>query len=235
VLVEGAIIQVYDPQVHEAAPRHEDAFSSRRTDRRWVRCRRPTVVASGELTLDSLELTTIGGKVGPCEAPLQMKANCGLLVIDDFGRQQEAPAAILNRWILPLENRVDYLRLPNGRKIQIPFDPLLIFSTNLDPADLVDEAFLRRIPYKVHVSDPTPEIFRELLRSEAISMGFPVRESALDQLILNCYQVTGRKMRYCHARDLLLQIRNQCRYANKPLQITPRAVERAALAYFTLL
>jgi predicted ATPase with chaperone activity len=235
VLVEGAIIQVYDPQVHEAAPRHEDAFSSRRTDRRWVRCRRPTVVASGELTLDSLELTTIGGKVGPCEAPLQMKANCGLLVIDDFGRQQEAPAAILNRWILPLENRVDYLRLPNGRKIQIPFDPLLIFSTNLDPADLVDEAFLRRIPYKVHVSDPTPEIFRELLRSEAISMGFPVRESALDQLILNCYQVTGRKMRYCHARDLLLQIRNQCLYANKPLQITPRAVERAALAYFTLL
>jgi len=235
VLVEGSIIQVYDPQVHEAAPRHEDAFSTKRTDRRWVRCRRPTVVASGELTLDSLELHPIGGDTGPCEAPLQMKANCGLLVIDDFGRQQEEPSALLNRWILPLENRVDFLRLPNGKKIQIPFDPLLIFSTNLDPSQLVDEAFLRRIPYKVHVSDPTPEIFRDLLRKEAIAMGFPVRESALDQLILNCYQVTGRKMRYCHARDLLLQIRNQCLYAKKPLKITPGAVERASRAYFTLL
>lgn len=235
VLVEGAIIQVYDPQVHEAAPTQEDAFATKRTDRRWVRCRRPTVVASGELTLDSLELTTMGGAVGPCEAPLQMKANCGLLVIDDFGRQQEEPAAILNRWILPLENRVDFLRLPNGRKIQIPFDPLLIFSTNLDPNQLVDEAFLRRIPYKVHVSDPTPAIFRALLRKEAVAMGFPVRESDLDQLILNCYQVTGRKMRYCHARDLLLQIRNQCLYANRALQITPTAVEQAARAYFTLL
>ena len=192
-------------------------------------------MASGELTLASLELTAIGSDVGPCEAPLQMKANCGLLVIDDFGRQQEAPSAILNRWILPLENRVDYLRLPNGRKIQIPFDPLLIFSTNLDPAELVDEAFLRRIPYKVHVGDPSLEIFRELLRKEALAMGFPLQESALDQLILNCYQVTGRKMRYCHARDLLLQIRNQCLYANEALRITPEAVEKAAKAYFTLL
>jgi predicted ATPase with chaperone activity len=235
VLVEGSIVQVHDPQVHESAPRSEDAFSSTRTDRRWVRCRRPTVVASGELTLDSLELHAIGGDHGPCEAPLQMKANCGLLVIDDFGRQQEEPSALLNRWILPLENRVDFLRLPNGRKIQIPFDPLLIFSTNLDPAELVDEAFLRRIPYKVHVSDPTPKIFRELLRKEATTMGFPVQESALDQLIVNCYQVTGRKMRYCHARDLLLQIRNQCLYENMPLTITPNAVERAAKAYFTLL
>jgi len=235
VLVAGAIVQVYDPQVHEAHPREEEPFAKERPDKRWVRCRRPTVIASGELTLESLELTPIGGDNGPCEAPLQMKANCGLLVIDDFGRQQEEPSALLNRWILPLENRVDYLRLPNGRKLQIPFDPLLIFSTNLDPADLVDEAFLRRIPYKVHVSDPTPAIFRDLLRREAKAMGFPVRESALDQLILNCYQVTGRKMRYCHARDLLLQIRNQCLYENRGLSITPEAVERAARAYFTLL
>ena len=134
-------------------------------DHRWVLCERPTVIAGGELTLDSLELKE-DHRSGVCEAPLQLKANCGLMVIDDFGRQRVDPESLLNRWILPLENRVDFLRLPNGRKVQIPFDPFLVFSTNLDPSDLVDETFLDAFPtrwkYRIHAFD-----FRKIDENQA--------------------------------------------------------------------
>ena len=236
IMMEGQIIQLYDPQVHDAVDGHgdnEDPFR-KRLDSRWVLCKRPTVIAGGELTLASLELQE-DKETGVSEAPLQLKANCGLLVVDDFGRQQIDPAALLNRWILPLENRVDFLKLPNGRKVRVPFDPFLVFSTNLDPSDLVDEAFLRRIPYKVEVPDPSLGMFRKLLRREASAMGFQDDETAVSYLIRTVYTQPGRAMRCCHPRDLLLQIKNRCLYMGQPLQMTSEGIDLAAKGYFTLL
>ena len=148
--------------------------TSGKIDKRWVRIRRPTIVAGGELTMSSLEVT-INTSTGVCEAPLQLKSNCGTLVIDDFGRQRMRIDELLNRWIVPLEKRYDFLNLPNGKKIEVPFDQLIIFSTNLEPRTLVDEAFLRRIPYKIEVLDPTEDEFRELFKLMAASLGCPYR------------------------------------------------------------
>src|SRR5262249_35263777 len=140
-------------------------------DNRWIEIKRPTIVAGGELTMDNLEiyfdpLTKI------CEAPLQMKSNCGTFLIDDFGRQRMAPIELLNRWIVPLEKRFDFLKLPNGKKIRVPFDQLILFSTNLEPKQLVDEAFLRRIPYKINATDPTEEMFIKMIEIFAPKLGF---------------------------------------------------------------
>lgn len=236
IVVEGQVIQLFDPQVHKVVQNFASDLDPMgpRKDARWVFCERPTVIAGGELTLDSLELQA-DIDTGVCEAPLQLKANCGLLVIDDFGRQRVDPEDLLNRWILPLENRVDFLRLPSGRKVQVPFDPFLVFSTNLDPSDLVDEAFLRRIPYKVEVPDPTPVIFRKILAAEAAAMGFDVDEGGFNDLVRMVFKKPGRSMRYCHPRDLLLQIRNRCRYLNQPLMISREGIALAAKGYFTLL
>ena len=130
-----------------------DCSTARGIDRRWVRIRRPTIVVGGELTMDNLEVTQ-NKSTGTSEAPVQLKSNCGTLVIDDFGRQSMSTDELLNRWIVPLEKRYDFLNMANGKKIQVPFDQLIIFSTNLEPRDLVDDAFLRRIPYKIEVTDP---------------------------------------------------------------------------------
>ena len=149
-------------------------------DRRWVRIRRPTIVVGGELTMDNLEVT-LNTATGISEAPMQLKSNCGTLVIDDFGRQRMSTDELLNRWIVPLEKRCDFLNLASGKKIQVPFDQLIIFSTNLEPKDLVDDAFLRRIPYKIEVLDPTEEEFRELFKLMCPQAGLRVSRRA-DQL-----------------------------------------------------
>jgi len=233
VLMNGTMVQVYDPQVHQAVQIRHKHPDKRRLDKRWVECHRPVVVAGGELTLESLELEKLGP--GTCEAPLQVKANCGILVIDDFGRQRVEPSAMLNRWILPLESRVDYLRLPSGRTVQVPFDAMLVFSTNLDPKALVDEAFIRRIPYKIHFPDPDTDAFRAVLTREAEVMGFPAEPEMVEYIIERFYLHTGRGMRYCHPRDLLLQVRNRCLFLKLPLELSPEALDLAARAYFTLL
>ncbi|MCB9743086.1 MAG: AAA family ATPase [Alphaproteobacteria bacterium] len=232
ILIEGHIVKIFDPMVHEELV--EEERHPQRLDERWIKCMRPTVVAGGELTMDNLELD-FNEQTGISEAPIQVKANCGTLVIDDFGRQRVDPATLLNRWIVPLENRVDYLRLPDGRKVQVPFDPLLIFSTNLDPRDLCDEAFLRRIPYKVSVHDPSEEDFRNLLRIQAESLGFEPAEDVFDYLIYTYYQQTGRPFRNCHPRDLLLQVQAQCEFWRAPLRISRETIDMAAQLYFTLL
>ena len=159
----------------------------RQIDKRWVRIRRPTIVAGGELTMSQLEVT-INTSTGICEAPLQLKSNCGTLVIDDFGRQRMRIDELLNRWIVPLEKRYDFLNLPNGKKIKVPFDQLIVFSTNLEPRDLVDEAFLRRIPYKIEVIDPTEEEFRRLFEMMGGQLGFAYRREAIDYLIAKHYR-----------------------------------------------
>jgi hypothetical protein len=156
-------------------------------------------------------------------------------VIDDFGRQRMPVAELLNRWIVPLEKRYDYLNLPSGKKIQVPFDQIIIFSTNLEPRDLVDGAFLRRIPYKIQVPDPTPEQFHKLCEIMGPNLGFQYNKAAVDYLIEKHYQPVGRPMRACQPRDLLLQVRNYCMYHNLPKVMTPEAFDFACENYFSIM
>jgi len=202
-------------------------------DPRWLRIKRPTVVVGGELTLDGLEIHH-DPRSNISEAPLQMKSNCGCLLIDDFGRQRIAPAELLNRWIVPLENRHDFLTLSTGKKIQVPFEQLIIFSTNLEPSELVDEAFLRRIPYKIEISDPDEDEFHHLCEMFAATTGFEYDSAAVEHLLERHYRHFNRAMRRCHPRDLMQQIRNLCTYQDAPLEMRPEHFDRAAASYFAM-
>lgn len=234
--VDGEIIRLFDPLNHEELPLQSTGgvYDHRRIDKRWARIRRPTIVAGGELTMAQLEVT-INTSTGISEAPLQMKSNCGTLVIDDFGRQRMRIDELLNRWIVPLEKRIDFLSLPNGKKIQVPFDQLVIFSTNLEPRDLVDEAFLRRIPYKIEVIDPTPDEFRELFVLMAEKLQVQFDQAAFDYLIEHHYRRVNRPLRFCQPRDLLLQIRNYCVYHSVPAAMSPESIDRAVENYFAVM
>ena len=170
-----------------------------------------------------------------CESPLQLKSNCGTFVIDDFGRQRMPVSELLNRWIVPLEKRYDFLSLPSGKKIQVPFDQLIIFSTNLEPRELVDGAFLRRIPYKIQVPDPTEAEFREIIRRLSPRMGFQYDDAAVDHLIGKHYLGVQRPFRSCQPRDLLQQLRNYCTYKQQPRRMTPEAFDFAVANYFSVL
>ena len=234
--IDGDIIRIYDPAVHELIdqPTPDGIFNLTGIDQRWVHISRPTVVVGGELTMAELEVKqNTATKI--CEAPLQLKSNCGTLVIDDFGRQRMPVAELLNRWIVPLEKRYDYLNLPSGKKIQVPFDQIIIFSTNLEPRDLVDGAFLRRIPYKIQVPDPTPEQFHKLCEIMAPNLGFQYNKAAVDYLIEKHYVPIKRPMRACQPRDLLLQVRNYCMYHNLPKVMTPEAFDFACENYFSIM
>jgi len=236
ILDDGNLIKLQDDAFHRPAPVPEtDAkiLKAQEWDRRWVRIQRPTVMVGGELVMDNLEVRH-DSRSNICEAPLQMKSNCGCLLIDDFGRQRIQPEELLNRWIVPLENSTDFLTLPTGKKIEIPFEQLLIFSTNLDPNDLVDEAFLRRVPYKIFVGDPSPEEYRGLMKSVSKQMGFPETPEAAEYM-LAYYQKQDRRPRRCHPRDLLKQIQSYCRYRQLPLSIRPDYLERACKSYFSSL
>jgi hypothetical protein len=215
-------------------PANHGLLDNRKIDQRWIRIRRPTIIAGGELTMEQLEVTVNRG-TGICEAPLQMKSNCGTLVIDDFGRQRMRIDELLNRWIVPLEKRYDYLGLPNGKKLDVPFDQLIIFSTNLEPRDLVDEAFLRRIPYKIEVIDPTEEEFHALFEIMAKEYGMIYHKDPVDYLIENFYKRTGRPLRFCQPRDLLLQVRNYCLYYNTAPEMTREFFDRAVENYFAVM
>lgn len=234
--IDGDIIRIYDPAVHELVeePTPEGIFNLTGLDQRWVHVRRPTIVVGGELTMAELEVRQ-NTVTKICEAPLQLKSNCGTLVIDDFGRQRMPVDELLNRWIVPLEKRYDFLNLPSGKKIQVPFDQIIIFSTNLEPRDLVDGAFLRRIPYKIQVPDPTPEQFHSLCEIIAPRLGFSYEKSAVDYLIEKHYQPVNRPMRACQPRDLLLQVRNYCVYHNLPKAMTPDAFDFACENYFSIM
>ena len=234
--IEGEIIRIFDPGVHQAVEDQNQGglLDSQQIDRRWVRIKRPTVVAGGELTMDELEITKNEiSKI--CESPLQLKSNCGTLVIDDFGRQKMPVEVLLNRWIVPLEKRYDFMNLPSGKKIKVPFDQLIVFSTNLEPKDLVDGAFLRRIPYKIEVPDPSVEEFRELCGIMSDSLGFQRNPSAVEHLIRSHYLDVKRPFRLCQPRDLLLQVKNYCNYHQKPLCITNEAFDFAVENYFSVM
>lgn len=236
--VDGQVIKMYDSVNHTLA-QEQDATSSgtgslrsgARRDPRWVRIRRPFIVTGGELTLDGLDLV-FDDTLKFYEAPFQVKSNGGILLIDDFGRQQVRPRDLLNRWIVPLENRIDYLALHTGRKIEVPFDVLVIFSTNLPPRDLVDEAFLRRLRHKIEIADPTYEEFREIFRRVAAAKNVTYSDQGLAYLLQEWYIKRNRKLRASHPRDLCDQIIDISRYLNLEPTMSRDLLDRAAQSYF---
>jgi len=233
ILVEGELLKLYDPAYHIAGPREKRSLHRDPPDERWIKIRRPTVMVGGELTLDSLEIRH-NPRANVSEAPLQMKSNGGSLLIDDFGRQRINPVELLNRWIIPLEKRYDFLTLASGKKIQVPFDQLILFSTNLEPRDLVDEAFLRRIPFKINVPDPNEEEFHRLFELAASQFGCLYDPAAVEYLLQRHYRGQKRPLRRCHPRDLLLQIHCHCTYNDLPTAMTPEYLDLAVESYFTV-
>ncbi|MEX2175839.1 MAG: AAA family ATPase [Pirellulaceae bacterium] len=234
--VDGEVIRLFDPVNHEECPLPPNTglLDQSHLDRRWVRIRRPTIVVGGELTMDNLEVT-LNRSTGISESPLQLKSNCGTLVIDDFGRQKMSIDSLLNRWIVPLEKRYDFLNLPNGKKIQVPFDQLIIFSTNLEPRDLVDEAFLRRIPYKIEVIDPTEQEFRDLMKLMCDRLGFEYDEGPVTYLIETHYRKANRPFRCCQPRDLLTQVKNYCLFRKTTPKLTNDYLDLAVENYFAVM
>lgn len=227
VEVDGQIITVYDSVLHQrveqpAAPGH---------DGRWVLCRRPHVMVGGELTIEMLDLQ-FNPSTKFYTGPVQMKANNGLLIVDDLGRQRISPEELLNRWVVPLDRRIDFLTLAGGKKIEIPFDIFVVFATNLDPAKMVDEAFLRRIQTKIKVDFITPEHFREIFRRVCLQFNLKYDAAVVDDLI----QMIGRKfaepLRACYPRDILQQILWGAHYLQKEPRLDHEAVAQACRNYF---
>ncbi len=232
IVDDGCIIKIFDTAYHIPAESGENSSAEMHAvDRRWIRIRRPTVVVGGELTMESLEIRH-DPRSNVCEAPLQVKSNCGCLLIDDFGRQRVAPAELLNRWIIPLENRIDYLSLPNGKKIQVPFEQSILFSTNLQPESLVDEAFMRRVPFKIEIGDPSRSEFMVLLQGACASFGIAWRPDIAEQFVDKYYLETRRPMRRCHARDLLYQVRCVCMYRGERPELRLDLLDQACRNYF---
>jgi len=236
VLVDGEIMRLFDPLNHQHCPTREGEglLVESTVDRRWIRIKRPTIIAGGELTMSMLEIAR-NPETNICEAPLQMKSNCGVLLIDDFGRQRMSVQELLNRWMIPLEQRHDYLSMHSGKRFQVPFDQLVVFSTNLQPKDLVDDAFLRRIPYKIEVANPSEQDFRKLFHIMAKSLKIPYKPEMLDYLIAKHYKGVGREFRNCQPRDLLLQVRSYCLFNSIPQQMTPETIDFAVDNYFSIM
>jgi predicted ATPase with chaperone activity len=231
VEVDGQVIKVFDNVNHQRVGETTGQLRSRNVDSRWMHIRRPVIVVGGELTLETLDL--VWDEVNKYyEAPFQMKANGGMFLIDDFGRQQVRPRDLLNRWILPLEKRVDYLTLHTGRKIEIPFDVLIVFSTNLAPKDLVDEAFLRRIRHKIEIGDPSFDEFREIFKRVCEQKKVPYDDRALAYLLQEYYIKPRRKLRAVHPRDLMDQLVDIARYMSTPPTLSKDLIDRACDAYF---
>lgn len=238
IYIEGQVVKVYDSVNHKLAPPEEvqnpatgSIKVNPRRDPRWVRIHRPFIFTGGELTLTGLDL--VFDDVNKYyEAPFQVKANGGILLIDDFGRQLVRPRDLLNRWIVPLENRIDYLTLHTGRKVEIPFDVLVVFSTNLPPRDLVDEAFLRRLRHKIEVSDPSYDDYREIFERVAETKGIKFSDQGLAYLLQEWYIKPGRKIRASHPRDLCDQILDIANYLSVEPSMTRELIDQAALSYF---
>ncbi len=227
--IAGYTISVYDPQLFESVEMNE--FEIRHIDKRWGKWKRPGVIVGGELTMDALDL-----RYDPVakfyEAPLQLKANGGMFLIDDFGRQLMQPQQLLNRWIVPLESGVDFLRLRTGQSFQVPFRQLIVFSTNLDPAELVDGAFMRRIQMKVQVYSPDPEMFLEIFRIMSEHYDVPLEKEGFRYLVQRWYREANRRMEAVHPRDILKIIKSICEYTGERPRLTARLVDEACTNYF---
>jgi predicted ATPase with chaperone activity len=235
IFVDGQVITLFDSVNHQLAPEEDSTTQSgrggMRKDGRWVRIRRPFIMVGGELTLAGLDLV-FDDTLKFYEAPFQVKANGGILLIDDFGRQQVRPRDLLNRWIVPLENRIDYLSLHTGRKIEVPFDVLVMFSTNLPPRDLVDEAFLRRLRHKIEITDPSFDEYREIFKKVAAGKGVLFNDEGLAYLLQEWYIKPERKLRASHPRDICDQILDIARYLSVEPTMSKDLIDRAASSYF---
>ncbi|HET6615949.1 MAG TPA: ATP-binding protein [Dehalococcoidia bacterium] len=241
VELNGTIIKVFDPRVHHEIPGDQQADrrspdpsmagTERRRDRRWVVSRRPMISVGGELTLKELEL-----RYSPQSqfyiAPIQWKANSGILIVDDFGRQMIQPKELLNRWIVPMEERVDHLSLHTGDMVEVPFDVLLIFSTNLHPSQLGDEAFFRRIRHKIHIPDPSQEQFLEILARVCQQREMPLEPEAALYLVDQYYGRTGRGFKGCHPRDIAELVADICLYNGEQPMFTRKFLDAACHSYF---
>ncbi len=232
--VEGSIITLFDPVNHEPLPLPPSDGSLHTEmvrDERWVACRRPLVMVGGELTLDALDLA-FNPASGVYHAPVQAIANGGVLVIDDFGRQRCAPTELLNRWVVPLENRVDYLTLNTGQKLELPFDVLVVFATNIQPKDLVDEAFLRRIHYKIFAESPSVDDFLQIFAKCCDEAGVPFERQPIEQMLARYYRPRSIAMRGCHPRDLLSHVVSLADYHDRPRELSFDLLESACASYF---
>ena len=227
VEIDGQIIRVFDAHCHQAAP---DDITPAEYDHRWILINRPLVIVGGELTLENTDLTW-SSAAKFYEAPFQMKSNGGTLVIDDFGRQRVPPQDLLNRWIVPLERRVDYLALHTGKKIEVPFEQLVVFSTNLDENDLTDQAFLRRMGYRARVEPPTPAAYTEIFQRTAANRGIECETEVLDYLLTK-YRTEKRQLKGCEPRDLLDRATDLCVFEGRPLVLTNEIVDTAWRNYF---
>ncbi len=224
--VDGQVIKVFDLHNHKPVP----VNGNQRHDERWVKIKRPLVVVGGEMTIETMDLI-YSPTVKFYEAPFQLKANGGTLVIDDFGRQRVDPHDLLNRWIVPLEGRIDYLTLHTGKKIEVPFEQLLIFATNLEPSDLVDDAFLRRMGYRLFVTAPNKEIYNRIFREYVALSGFTYDARHLD-FLFHLYEEEKRPLRGCEPRDLIQRCEDLCKYENRPHELTSELLELAWKNYF---
>jgi predicted ATPase with chaperone activity len=230
--VEGSIIRIFDPVLHEPIPepqRSAQLDAGNRSDRRWVRCRRPMVMVGGELRLESLDLYR---NAGFYRAPVQTVANGGVLVIDDFGRQQCTPRELLNRWIVPLESRIDFLSLASGQKVEVPFDLLVVFATNLQPSSLVDEAFLRRIQYKIYAQGPTRAEFATIFEHCCRDLDVPFDPALVEYLLQTWHDGRNIPMRGCQPRDLIKHALALAEYLDQPRALTAELLDGACHGYF---
>ncbi|MGH9766799.1 MAG: ATP-binding protein [Blastocatellia bacterium] len=227
IAVDEHIINIFDAHNHERTL-DEDNYEA--YDRRWLRISRPLILVGGEMTLESTDLI-YNRAARYYEAPFQIKANCGTLVIDDFGRQRVEPDELLNRWIIPLERKVDFLTLHTGKKISVPFEQLVVFSTNLEPSRLVDEAFLRRMGYRVRIEPPEEEAYRKIFEGYAENSGVSYDNSLLDYL-LSKYAAEKRVLKACEPRDLLSRVLDICQYKNLQPVLTNDLLDLAWNNYF---
>ena len=224
--VDGQVVILYDPSTHERVDMHHDDH-----DPRWVLCRRPCIVVGAELDKNMLELQ-LEENTKVYVAPVHMRANNGVLVIDDFGRQVVSPNYLLNRWILPLDRRIDYLTLKYGLKFKIPFEMTVVFSTNLNPSDLADEAFLRRIPNKIYVDPVGPKKFDMIFNYIIKKRGLPCESKSAEYLRTLCLRLGARELRACQPKDILDILMSISAYEGQSPQVTPGSLERAASLYF---
>ncbi len=232
IFEEGQIIKVFDAETHPVIDSEENQMAeANQLDKRWLRCAAPVVISGGELTLSDLDLawSDINRFY---EAPLQLKANGGMLLIDDFGRQQVSPKDLLNRWIVPLEERLDFLTFQTGKKFAVPFETLIVFSTNLDPESLVDDAFLRRIRHKLGIDNPTPEQFEQIFVTVCQERRINFDAQVFTHLMDEYYYSVGRQLKACHPRDLLDQLADFANYRGERSAMTLELMDRAARSYF---
>jgi hypothetical protein len=232
--LDGQVVRLFDPVIHERATPERDSRSLQRepdVDGRWVRCRRPQVTVGGELTMDALDLR-YSSATGVYQPPLQALANGGVLVIDDFGRQHASPRDLLNRWIVPLESRVDYLMLQTGQKFRLPFETFVVFATNLNPSELVDEAFLRRIQYKVFAQSPTVDEFAQIFANYCHAKGLRFDRDLVAELVDTEIRPRRVDIRGCQPRDLIEHALALAGYFGRPRELTLDLLRAACDSYF---